>query len=234
MVKQQQRKTILKNVVVDYGYLFDDGFSLVDYQSIIFGGLVANNDGGLIYNCDVINSSTTEKVINIFIENESEESTITFGGLVGVNSGVITNSRVGRSSFEKITINGNSSSIKNLTLNPIKFEVKNNSNNNGFASKLAGFVGTNSNVISSSYVANTSLINYSTNSTINETAGFVAENTGRISYSYIRAKEDSLSIERLISNDKLSSFTELILYESDGKCFFIKSQTSLSILSSLI
>ena len=219
--EQQQRKTILKNVVVDYGYLFDDGFSLVDYQSIIFGGLVANNDGGLIYNCDVINSSTTEKVINIFIENESEESTITFGGLVGVNSGVITNSRVGRSSFEKITINGNSSSIKNLTLNPIKFEVKNNSNNNGFASKLAGFVGTNSNVISSSYVANTSLINYSTNSTINETAGFVAENTGRISYSYIRAKEDSLSIENPYAtgciieskgNGKVAGF----VYKNDG------------------
>ncbi|MBR4998728.1 MAG: hypothetical protein IKY10_02495, partial [Clostridia bacterium] len=153
------------------------------------------NDGGLIYNCDVINlNPTTDANIDVIVSNDAN---VVFGGLVGENSGVITNSRVGRNSYTRIvaTKTIESSSVKKL--GGLKFSVYNreseNDEMNQFAISAGAFVGTNSGTIATSYVQSTNLINYSTHETLNKTAGFVAENIGTISYSYAKADDTTIT-----------------------------------------
>ena len=209
-VAETVRQSILKNVVVDYSEL-QDVVSTIPTTQIVFGGLVANNNGGLIYNCDVMNLSTVEKTINVYFDGSTRNHKVIFGGLVGINKdasfegistqtfkGTITNSRVGRDGFKKISVDtyGNVSE-SNIPSSKIKFVVgysnTDRTNMNGFVGITGAFAGENHGIIASSYVSNTSLINYSTAPINSKTAGFVAENSGRVAYSYIQADPSTLS-----------------------------------------
>ncbi len=192
--------TILKNVIVDYSE-FSSSLDLTNNNitNVTFGGLVANNNGGLIYNCDVLNLGNTTKTINILLDN-SNNVNVVFGGLVGNNSGIITNSRVGRLGYTKIIADENSESSVQVSGSAINFVIGNASisSGQGFVATTAGFVGYNSGIIATSYVANMGLVNYSTapegiGSNYSMTAGFVGENTGTISYSYVKALESTIS-----------------------------------------
>lgn len=186
-------KTILKNVIVDYSeFNLENGGNLEfinnGMSTIKFGGLVATNNGGLIYNCDVINSnSAVDKNINIITDANAQ---LTFGGLVGSNSGVITNSRVGRREFKDIDAKKNTHVDREF--GGLTFTLG-SSTASGFDSIAGGFVGENSGTISSSYFANSSLINYSNSKDLNITAGFAGRNTsGTIVYSYVKADETTI------------------------------------------
>ncbi len=196
-------KTILKNIIVNYGNFNSSNngiLSLVGLSDIKFGGLVAVNNGGLIYNCDVMNLTNTTKTINIVTDSAVEK--VTFGGLVGENNGTITNSRVGRMSYTRIEANEESQTERTVYGEALTFVVGDNSANvnesaNGFVGVSGGFVGTNdtSGVVASSYMANTSLINLSTADSLARTAGFAGVNNGTINYSYVKAREDTISYE---------------------------------------
>lgn len=197
------KSTTLKNIIVDYGELEDLTIIKTDaISSVVFGGLVATvEEGGIIYNCDVINFSGATKNVNINL-NGFVGAEVLFGGLVGENSGVITNSRVGRNSYDKISLNAvtqiNESVVK-ISAYPINFVLggasvnENDTTINGFIGIAGGFVGENNGVIASSYFANAGLTNYSKVETeTNLTAGFVAVNNGEIRYSYVKALENTI------------------------------------------
>ncbi len=195
----QEEKTILKNIIVDYsGFNSDNNgiLSLVGLNNVTFGGLVAVNDGGLIYNCDVMNLSNTTKTINLVTDASMQN--LTFGGLVGENNGTITNSRVGRMNYTRIEADANTQTERTVSGEALMFVVGDNTSTdtqtaNGFVGVTGGFVGNNSGVIASSYMANTSLINLSTANSLARTAGFVGTNSGTINYSYVKAREDTIS-----------------------------------------
>ena len=193
--EQRSHKTILKNVVVDYSEYNAENGGIIDFttnttNNIVFGGLVAVNNGGLIYNCDVLNYGLGEKTINVLVKDDAK---ITFGGLVGTNSGNITNSRVGRSTFVKIDA-ANDITTNNIPMGSLTF-VLGDETFSGFDVVSGGLVGINSGNVSSSYFANSSLINYSNSKDENLTAGFVGRNTsnGKIMYSYVKAMENTIS-----------------------------------------
>lgn len=194
-------QTLLKNVIVDYSK-FDGTLALNNNKNeeVVFGGLVAVNDGGLIYNCDVMNlNAAIDKEVTIIVSNTAN---VTFGGLVGNNSGVITNSRVGREGYSRITATKTTESTVYKYAGGLTFEIYNKENAiddgvNQFKIVAGGFVGKNSGTISTSYITNTNLINYSTNETLNRTGGFVGENSGTISYSYAKADDDTLNINNI-------------------------------------
>lgn len=203
-VNGEIQTTILKNVIVDYSE-FNNSLDLTNNSitNVTFGGLVANNNNGLIYNCDVLNLGTSTKTINILLDNSSDV-TVVFGGLVGQNSGIITNSRVGRLGYTRITASEDYETSVQVSGNALNFVIGNSSgittSGQGFVGITGGFVGRNSGTIATSYVANTGLMNYSTapegtGSSYSMTAGFVGENTstGTISYSYVKALESTIS-----------------------------------------
>lgn len=224
-------QTILKNVIVDYSQ-FTDGvqdstnptLNLKDLElvNIKFGGLVAINDGGLIYNCDVINNSESNKEFNIIVD-DNKGVTVVFGGLVAENEGIITNSRVGRASYDKVSSNGTKEIINTK---PITFNIGGTSSVN-FIGITGGFVGKNNGMISSSYVANTGVVSYANDAINSKLAGFVAENTtkGMISYSYVTALESTLTDSSAFANgneiavvkSKTSASVAGFVYSNSGK-----------------
>lgn len=229
-INNKSQKTILKNVIVDYSQFTKLELTNNEITNVVFGGLVANNAGGLIYNSDVVNMGISNKVINIIVDN-SNNVKVTFGGLVGTNSGIITNSRVGTSTYVEINADETGDHISNHpTLGSLEFVIGNMTEGaeQGFVAVAGGFVGTNSGVISTSYMANTSLVNYSTapdtgtTTNYSMTAGFVAENDGDISYSYVKAQEDSitLSTPRATGNkieNKTNGNVAGFVYENGGE-----------------
>lgn len=210
-IDENTQRSILKNVIVSYGTVGGNGFSLSllnnNITSVVFGGLVAQNAGGIIYNCEVMNLSNQE--FNLYVD-DSSSVTVTFGGLVGINSGVITNSRVGRMSYTRVTVSDRGATLPTQTIyaGAITFNIgnANQQDSNSFKAVAGGFVGENSGTIASSFVANTTLVNYSyqsasqTGSNPSRTAGFVAENTGTISYSYVKALESTISTTQAYSS----------------------------------
>lgn len=195
------KQTILKNVMVNYGICSNIVLNDVSASDIVFGGLVAVNEGGLIYNSDVVNSKTVvEKTIKITLDN-NKGKTITFGGLVGINkngtsadhAGVITNSRVGRSEYTLIQASQSYETTYSKRLGSLKFIIESGEEGSNFDIVAGSFVGENSGTISSSYVANTTLVNHSVSQSNNKTAGFVATNKGAISYSYAKGLESTIT-----------------------------------------
>ncbi|MBR2970153.1 MAG: hypothetical protein IKC49_03770 [Clostridia bacterium] len=184
-------KTTLKNVIVDYSAFEGLSVASLENNNIFFGGLVGQNKGGLIYNCDVINREIGKKVVNL---TAKADQNITFGGLVAQNNGIITNSRVGRESYEKITPTLAGTGIT-VSFGTLEFVIGDDKNN-AFNALVGGFVGENTGEISSSFVSRTNVVNYSmaednvqndgTTSGTNKTAGFVAKNSKNISFSYVR------------------------------------------------
>jgi len=189
------RQTILKNMIVDYGE-FEGSLALNNntIKSILFGGLVASNNGGLIYNCDVINTDGSDKDINLIV---AQDANVTFGGLVASNSGIITNSRVGRDGYTRIVATPTTESTIVRKTSGLTFNIFNRQGENDeinlFSIVAGGFVGSNTGTIATSYVSNTNLVNYSTNETTNMTSGFVGNNSGTISYSYAKADDSTIT-----------------------------------------
>ena len=213
------QKSILKNVVVDYSALEADSlhFTNNEMTNITFGGLVANNIGGLIYNCDVMNFSNKNKSISVLMDNDSS---LTFGGLVGVNSGVITNSRVGRSEFTKVVYEDYKVTKRTSTYSGLTFVIGNSNpiingvKVNKFDTTVGGFVGKNTGIISSSYVSNTSIVSHAEEND-GKLAGFVGSNeakgtnVGQISYSYVRASDSALTSTSVFnSGSRIESTTD--------------------------
>ena len=202
-VGEVTRQTILKNVMVDYsGFNHNTNgvLSLTNnnLHEVVFGGLVAVNKGGLIYNCDVVNTASNEKRVNILVDNSSDVN-VTLGGFVGRNdnessefNGIITNSRVGRKNYTKVTATSESPRAPFGSLSFVLGDTTRAENQN-FVGVTGGFVGENNGIITSSYIANTSLINYSAALGEATTAGFAGNNNGTISYSYVKADEDTIS-----------------------------------------
>lgn len=220
------KKAILKNVIVDYSKFTgttdaeeNGAIELVnnDIKNVVFGGLVATNNGGLIYNCDVMNLSLSRKTISLLVD---DDASVVFGGLVGNNTGIITNSRVGRSSYLKIDAKKDTYSKE--VASGLSFVLGNDSTTK-FDSVAAGLVAKNSGEISSSYFANSDLINYSSSVEVNKTAGFVAENANgaRIMYSYVKALESTITSENPYSTGakiegKSNGIVAGFVYENKG------------------
>ncbi|MGN0788215.1 MAG: hypothetical protein ACI4L6_04080 [Candidatus Onthoplasma sp.] len=214
------KNTILKNIIVDYGKFDTLDLTQVDATSFTFGGLIANN-GALIYNCDVINSYATTREIKILTKQTTDIS-VTVGGLVGTNRGTITNSRVGRSEYTKVLVNSGYETETTINLSGLVFVVGNETatglSANRFQSAVGGFVGTNSGTISSSFVINTGIANYSNSTSKNRTAGFVATNSGVITNSYVKGetKSHDSNSEYFTDNDSTNSKTHDIRIENKG------------------
>lgn len=214
------KTTILKNIIVDYGKFDTLDLTQVDATSFTFGGLIANN-GALIYNCDVINSYATTREIRILTKQTTDIS-VTVGGLVGTNRGTITNSRVGRSEYTKVLVNSGYETETTINLSGLVFVVGNETatglSANRFQSAVGGFVGTNSGTISSSFVMNTGIANYSNSTSTNRTAGFVATNSGVITNSYVKGetKSHDSNSEYFTDNDSTNSKTHDIRIENKG------------------
>lgn len=213
------QSTILKNIIVDYSEFntVNNGKLLLtqnEITDITFGGLVANNNGALIYNCDVMNLSASTKTVNIVVDNNSNVN-VTFGGLVGNNSGIITNSRVGKDGYTRITADEYSESTSYVTGGALQFIVGDTTaseGGQGFVAVTGGFVGVNTGTIASSFVSNTSLVNYSTapeglSTRYSMTAGFVGENSGKISYSYVKGADTDNSTNPYSTNAQIKSTT---------------------------
>ena len=187
--------TIIKNLAIDLsdyqGTLLDNIILLADANSTAtatYFGFLAGKNEGLVYNCEIlclIGSTANLKTITI----ETSTTNTYIGGLVGLNSGNITNSRVGTEYFEKITVKAGGSTTSEI----IKARQL-NIYANGI---VAGFVANNSGIISSSYFANFNLFNKNkiASDSVNMTSGFVAINSGRINTSY--SKGSGISSENI-------------------------------------
>jgi len=218
--------TLLKNVIVDYSK-FDGTLAVNNNETgiINFGGLVGTNNGGLIYNCDVVNLNvSTDVQVDIIVPSAAS---VTFGGLVGNNSGIITNSRVGRDSYKRIVATKTTESTIVKKLGGLTFEIYNSetlSDNNMFNIVAGGLVGVNSGTISTSYVAKTNLVNYSTSETINMTAGFVGQNdsgNSTIAYSFTKADDATITSSNPYSTgyvieNKGNGIVSGFVYENNG------------------
>lgn len=147
--------TIIKNVNVDITGLNIDA---TKYQEVIFGGIAAENDGGIIYNCNVYSTSLLEAdLVNIstVIRLSEVDVIVNVGGIVGINGGHITNSR-----------------------SSVKFKV-----GHGY---VGGFASVNNGIIASSYYKEGSIIIEKIATINSSVGGFVATNNegAEIRYSY--------------------------------------------------
>lgn len=184
--------TLIKNIAIDISRM-NSTINLEMYTTFNFGFLAGTN-AGIITNSTVISDSnytSTEKTIQIVTDLENDSNTYS-GMLVGINSGNITNSRVGDSTFERYIITITDGVAKSTQSNIYSSQIVFTSSGN-----VAGLVAQNGGNISSCYVANTTIINntqniiYDTTSGVSPdyTAGFVAENTasGKIYMSYVKS-----------------------------------------------
>lgn len=208
------QNTILKNIVVNIGtmqnnlgtnatalYINDDNI----VTSIINFGLLAGVNNGLIYNCEVLSINTT-RTLELVV---GAGYNLIYGGLVGVNNGNITNSRVGTEYFEQLTESDGLVLSSVVQCESLYLKSK---------GIVAGFVGENSvnSVISSCYVANTSVENTSNigDSKRNRTAGFVATNAGTIAYSYVKGLERNILISKSTTAKTTPNGVECVIYAS--------------------
>lgn len=232
------QNSILKNVTVNIANL--QTVNLSGVNSFNFGLLAGTNEG-IIYNCEVISfnpnqNSKVDSVINILSQDSvsSSASHNLIGLLVGENLGNIINSRVGTSSFKKVTVSVNSLGANNTVENIISCGTI-TLNARGV---VAGLVAVNSGIISSCYVANTTVNNlYELNNSYNMTAGLVAENSnsGKILYSYVEGLQSSISQTSLrASTNKIYSYIGSVgafVYTNSGTisdCYaniFVESNT---------
>ncbi|PKL59028.1 MAG: hypothetical protein CVV34_00120, partial [Methanomicrobiales archaeon HGW-Methanomicrobiales-5] len=173
--------TVLKNIKLDIGELVNAGgvISATEFNEVNFG-FIAGVNYGTINNADVFNSSSASAAITI---NTNESANVTYGSLVAHNlGGYITNSRVGRMDV--------------ANMYPISIKIK---------GVIGGFVGYNTGVITSSYVANLTLQNTSLVLQNSKTGGFAATNSnrGRISLSFVEGIQASLGEAIQVTEQKV-------------------------------
>ena len=195
--------TTIKNVKVIINSKNDIDLSRY-YRSVNYGTITAVNNG-VITNCSVsfekINETQlTEEIsiadafeINITTdESLSDQFVNNIGGLVGVNNGFITNSRVEQPI--NIVVHKETVSVVNETTIKETTPYYITSSRTACISKISGngnvsgLVATNNGKISSSYVKGIQIINNGSQSSFNNTtAGLVGENAqnAQIAYSYV-------------------------------------------------
>ena len=204
--------TTIKNVTVALPNDKTDEakLQLTNYTVVNIGGIAGQNNG-VIYNCDVItvdmfnnadpttglirknnytkgNFSYTLNAITSPIVNGTEV-TANIGLFVGVNTGNITNSRVGRNEVTIVSTYDSTVASTNLLKNvaPItimKVEGKAN---------ISGFVATNSGTISASFANNLQIQSIRAGKSKDvKTAGFVVENSGYVYGSYAAGWEEGI------------------------------------------
>ena len=199
--------TIIKNVIVALPNNKTNPMILNNYNSINFGGIAGINNG-IITNCEVISVYDKEAYksnlgdlydiisytynISTAIQVNDTAVKANIGGLVGTNSdtGVITNSRVGREEVTYISIeaddyNGTNPQDKTYEYTaPVTIMKLDGSGNVG------GFVGENQGIISSSYFNNGQMEISSYGSNYTKIGGFAALNSGAIYGSYSAGWEE--------------------------------------------
>ena len=209
--------TIIKNLIVALPSNKSEPMNLKNYTTINFGGICAVNKG-IITNCDVI---TTTNAIDTSLNNyvdfyytlnieTSSKSNVNanIGAFAGVNeeSGIITNSRVGRDKVEILKVNNTEATVvykelykKTAPVTAIKVAY-------GRAS-VGGFVSTNRGTISSSFVQNLQLEVFTSADTESiKTGGFVATNTGYIYGSFSAGWEEEEGYSN--SNEVKSAYSD--------------------------
>ena len=170
--------SLVKNLHVVYttsNYNFNINASDVT-TSLVFG-MFAGTNNGIVTNCSVnsqllsneINPERPTTEINIIVDNNSI-NTMNFvaGGFVGRNNGKITYSNI--SSYNDSSINDNAE-YASFNINCIQ--------------TVGLFAGSNSGLISSSYVKNVAVNNSHYSLDTSRSAGFVVTNSGTINMSYV-------------------------------------------------
>jgi len=212
-------KTIIKNVIVALPADKAVAMDLKCYTTINYGGICAVNEG-VVTNCDVITVSDRERAtlsnynnfnyalnIETATQVDKKEVTANIGGLVGVNKGFVTNSRVGRDSVDILNVYDSEATVVykeeyTYTAPITLIKVVGRAN-------VGGFVASNSGTISTSYAKNIQLeVISESSSRYVKTGGFVATNDGFIygSFSAGWEEEDALNAqltELVSSNRKL-------------------------------
>ena len=203
--------TTIKNVIVALPNDKTDEakLQLTNYTTINIGGIAGQNDG-VIYNCDVITvdmfnnadpstglirknnyqkgnfSYTLNAITSPVVNNTTTESNI--GLFVGVNTGNITNSRVGRNEVTVVSTYdstvASTSLLKNVApITIMKVEGKAN---------ISGFVAKNTGTISTSFSNNIQIQSIRAGKSKDvKTAGFVVENSGYVYGSYAAGWEEA-------------------------------------------
>lgn len=221
-------KSIIKNVIVALPNNKTNPMMLNNYTSINYGGLAGVNNG-IITNCEVISvydkdtySSTASDIdmyknirytTNIYtaVQVNGTQVTANIGGLVGTNgeTGVITNSRVGRNYVEYVNIqeddyNGTNPDQKEYEYTAPVTIIKLEGSGN-----VGGFVGINQGIISSSYFNNGQLEISSYGSNYTKTGGFVAVNSGAVYSSYSAGWEEESYLGTTATADEYYSLLSI-------------------------
>lgn len=221
-------KSIIKNVIVALPNNKTNPMMLNNYTSINYGGLAGVNNG-IITNCEVISvydkdtySSTASDIdmyknikytTNIYtaVQVNGTQVTANIGGLVGTNgeTGVITNSRVGRNYVEYVSIqeddyNGTNPDQKEYEYTAPVTIIKLEGSGN-----VGGFAGINQGIISSSYFNNGQLEISSYGSNYTKTGGFVAVNSGAVYSSYSAGWEEESYLGTTATADEYYSLLSI-------------------------
>lgn len=221
-------KSIIKNVIVALPNNKTNPMMLNNYTSINYGGLAGVNNG-IITNCEVISvydkdtySSTASDIdmyknirytTNIYtaVQVNGTQVTANVGGLVGTNgeTGVITNSRVGRNYVKYVNIqeddyNGTNPDEKDYEYTAPVTIIKLEGSGN-----VGGFVGINQGIISSSYFNNGQLEISSYGSNYTKTGGFVAVNSGAVYSSYSAGWEEESYLGTTATADEYYSLLSI-------------------------
>ncbi|MCK9393467.1 hypothetical protein M0Q03_01555, partial [bacterium] len=196
LFSQVNSGTVLKNITIALPATIE--INATAFTSVTFGMLTAVNNGGIITNCAITSeyqdlSNTTQHTTNITI-NTSDTiggnvvSTLV-GGLVGSNSGYISNSRVG--GYTELYRLEDADYVVEEILSTINIFAK---------GSIGGFVGINTNIISNSFYSNGTIENVSTYGVNAYTGGFVENNSGTIFGCYAEGLAGSYTLSNDVKN----------------------------------
>lgn len=232
--------TVIKNVIVALPNNKANPMMLNSYTNINYGGLAGINNG-IVTNCEVISvydkdvyaqakENTTSAGLdeylyqyisytnNIYTAVQVNGTAVTanIGGLIGTNgeTGVITNSRVGRNYVEYVSIQSDDYNGTNPDLKIYEYTAPITIMKLEGTGNVGGFVAVNAGIISSSYFNNGQLEISSYGSNYTRTGGFVAVNQGAVYSSYAAGWEEESYIK--LNNAANDLYDTLLATNPDG------------------
>lgn len=236
--------TVIKNVIVALPNDKANPMMLNSYTNINYGGLAGINYG-IVTNCEVISvydkdtynnakgnatdTSTDEYLYpyinytnNIYTAVQVNGTAVTanVGGLIGTNAetGVITNSRVGRNYVEYVSIQSDDYNGTNPDLKVYEYTAPITIMKLEGTGNVGGFVAVNAGIISSSYFNNGQLEISSYGSNYTRTGGFVAINSGAVYSSYAAGWEEESYIKLNDATNDL--YDTLLATNPDGNVHY--------------
>ncbi len=236
--------TVIKNVIIALPNNKTNPMMLNSYTNINYGGLAGINYG-IVTNCEVISvydkdtynnakdnatdTSTDEYLYpyisytnNIYTAVQVNGTAVTanIGGLIGTNSetGVITNSRVGRNYVEYVSIQADDYNGTNPDLKVYEYTAPITIMKLEGTGNVGGFVAVNAGIISSSYFNNGQLEISSYGSNYTRTGGFVAINSGAVYSSYAAGWEEESYIKLIDATSDL--YETLLATNPDGNIHY--------------